>query len=134
MIKSRAPCRQTPRRWLRVTAGLLILGLAMFFAALQLLAGIWKGPTYKCLVEGPSSPLGEVSERSGIVTGSASFWPLGRECEWARADGAGTVTSYSGSWLETLVAVGMGAAGLALVFAPASSRGRTHGIARRSSR
>ena len=52
--------------------------------------------TNTCQQEGPSSPLAVVSE-GDIVTRSLSWWPLGRACEWQRADGNGTVTTYSGS-------------------------------------
>lgn len=55
---------------------------------------------YKCAVEGPDSPLAEVSERSGIVHGWFSLWPLGRACDWVRADGRGWVTALPG-WADT---------------------------------
>jgi hypothetical protein len=67
------------------------------------------GLEYKCLVEGPrptEPPLAVVSEASGIVEGSFTLWPVGRQCEWDRADGLGTVTANSGAWGTTAFAGG----------------------------
>lgn len=64
------------------------------------------GLDYACYVEGPFSPLAEVSERPDVVSGSFSWWPLGRNCTWAAADGAGTVLAVSG-WGNTVVFAAM---------------------------
>ena len=89
---------------LLIVGGLLAVSV---FGFTTFVAG-YKGIQYRCLVEGPSSPLAEVSERSGIVQGHLSLWPLGRSCEWARADGKGTVMAYP-SWTNTFI-VGSGLA------------------------
>jgi hypothetical protein len=96
-----------------------VLGMALVFGGAQLVAAAWQGVTYRCLVDGPTSPLAEVSERAGVVSGSASVWPLGRACEWARADRTGTVTTHSGSRSVTVITFAIGAVGLGLVVAPA---------------
>ena len=96
--------------------------MALLFGGVQLVAAAWQGATYRCLVDGPTSRLAEVSERAGVVSGSASVWPLGRECEWALADETGTVTTHSGSWSVTLITFAIGAGGLTLVVAPAVAR------------
>ncbi|MGO4103969.1 hypothetical protein AB4Y63_08450 [Leifsonia sp. YAF41] len=86
-------------------AGLLTaLGITFF----SFVAAVYQGADYKCLVDGPHSPLAEISERPGIVTGNFTAWPMGRECTWLRADGVGTVTVDSGNWVATgLAASGM---------------------------
>ncbi|GAA3878059.1 hypothetical protein GCM10022381_20610 [Leifsonia kafniensis] len=75
--------------------------VALGITFLSYVPAMYKGADYKCMVEGPRSPLAEISERPGIVTGSFSLWPLGRECTWLRADGAGTVAVDSGNWVAT---------------------------------
>jgi hypothetical protein len=84
------------------------------------------GMEYNCLVSGPvptEPPLAVVSEAPGIVEGSFSVWPLGRQCEWDRADGRGTVVANSGAWGSTAFAAGSGllsliGAGLMLASSP----------------
>lgn len=84
------------------------------------------GMEYNCMVSGPvptEPPLAVVSEASGIVEGSFSVWPLGRQCEWDRADGRGTVVANSGAWGSTAFAAGAGllsliGAGLVLASSP----------------
>lgn len=113
-----------PRRRLRRGMGVAILLAALTSGGAQLAGGTWQGPTYRCLVDGPSSPLAEVSERSGIVTGSAAAWPLGRACEWAGADGADSGTTHSGSRSSTALTYAAGAAGLGVLTAARLPAGR----------
>jgi hypothetical protein len=90
----------------------LFLGLAIY--CLWFVASTYQGLDYKCLVEGPYSPLAVVSEASGIVTGRFGHWPLGRECEWLRADGAGTIVAQSNNWtgsVELLASTGIALSG-----------------------
>jgi hypothetical protein len=101
--------------------------VALGITVLSYIPAVYKGADYKCLVEGPRSPLAEISERPGIVTGGFSLWPLGRECTWRRADGAGTVGADSGNW----VATGFAASALVLALvggglAASSPRVRSH--------
>ena len=93
---------------------LIVLGLlaAVTGAAFSYATGVAKGADHGCLVEGPYSPLADVSERSDIVAGSFSIWPPGRSCAWDRADGTGTVVAWPG-WGETVFVVG--ALGLSVV-------------------
>ncbi|ROP50168.1 MULTISPECIES: hypothetical protein [unclassified Rathayibacter] len=108
----------------RIVWGSFLLVVGLLFGAGQIWVSQYQGATYKCMVDGPFSPDAEVSERSGIVVGSAALWPLGRACAWARADGEGTVTTYSGRWPRTLAALGLTLGGLALAVAPAKRRGQ----------
>ncbi|PPF55982.1 hypothetical protein C5C13_11595 [Clavibacter michiganensis] len=87
--------------------GMLLLVTGLLVGAAQIGMSTYQGVTYKCLVDGPFSSQAEVSEGSDVVEGSVAWWPLGRACEWARADGAGTVTVYSGSWALTFIALGL---------------------------
>ncbi|MCU1408175.1 MAG: hypothetical protein JWM23_255 [Microbacteriaceae bacterium] len=84
-----------------LTAGTVV---ALGVVLLSYVPAMYHGADYKCLVEGPFSAQAEISERPGIATGRFSFWPLGRECEWARADGRGTVVVNSGNWSATGIA------------------------------
>ncbi|POH68387.1 hypothetical protein C3B59_06440 [Cryobacterium zongtaii] len=95
-----------------IAAGLCLAAIATSGAYLVAVHG---GLDYACAVEGPFSPLAELSERAGVVTGSFSWWPLGRSCTWAAA-GGGTVLATSG-WSHTvlvLASLGLAAAGIAL--------------------
>jgi hypothetical protein len=105
------------RRW-----GLLLLaiGLTMGLATLGISFAVasYQGLDYKCIVEGPFSPVAAIGEASGVVTGQFGLWPLGRECEWLRADGEGTVVANSGDWTGTFaigVSVGIVVAGMLLI-------------------
>ncbi len=111
-------------RWARIALGSSLVVVGLLFGMGQVGVGMYQGATYKCIVEGPFSPDAEVSERSDVVGGSAALWPLGRACEWARADGAGTVTTHSGRWPLTLAALGLTIGGLTLAALPAT-RGQT---------
>ena len=102
--------------------GMLLLVTGFLVGAAQIGMSIYQGVTYKCLVDGPFSSQAEVSERSGVVEGSVASWPLGRACEWARADGAGTVTVYSGSWALTFIASGLMLGGLVFAVTPVTPR------------
>jgi hypothetical protein len=109
-----------------IAFGLIAVILGLLLAAGQLAAGNYKGSTFKCLVEGPSSELAEVSERAGVVTGDPTMWPLSRACEWDRADGAGTITTYSGNWPGTFIALGLLVGGITLAgLAPLGPQRRT---------
>jgi hypothetical protein len=57
------------RQHVFVVLGLAVALVGLLLAGGQLVAANYKGPTFKCLVEGPSSSLAEVSEGSDIVTG-----------------------------------------------------------------
>lgn len=109
--------------------GLLICATGAFVALgitfLSYVPAMYKGADYKCLVEGPSSPLAEISERPGLVTGSFSLWPLGRECTWRRADGTGTVSVNSGNWAATGFAASAALLSLAGAGLAASARRRS---------
>lgn len=88
--------KRSQRRGLR--AALTIVGvLVLAFGLYSGLVIIGSATTNTCQQEGPSSALALVSENSDVVQQGLSWWPLGRACEWARADGNGTVTTYSGS-------------------------------------
>ncbi|MFF1574263.1 hypothetical protein ACFVWR_16085 [Leifsonia sp. NPDC058292] len=68
-----------------------------------------------CFQEGPWSPLARISGSGTTATQSLSFLPLGRQCDWRRADGKGTVSTYSGNWAETSLtysALAVGFAGI----------------------
>lgn len=93
------------RHRLLISSGLFIAFIGLFLAAGQFVPANYKGSTFKCWVEGPSSSEAEISERAGVVTGYPTILPLGRACQWDRADGDGTITTYSGSWAGTSVAV-----------------------------
>jgi hypothetical protein len=115
----------------RLGLGLCAAGafVALGITFLVYVPAMYQGADYKCLVEGPNSPLAEISERPGLVTGSFSLWPLGRDCTWQRADGMGTVTVDSGNWVATGFAAS--AALLALVGAGlAAAPGRAGAPAR----
>jgi len=105
-----------------IVLGSMFLAAGLLLGAVQIGASVHQGATYKCIVDGPASPDAEVSERSDVVEGSAALWPLGRACEWARADGAGTVTTYSGNWPFTLAALGLALSGITVASLPATRR------------
>src|SRR5690554_842110 len=101
--------RRVARR--RLGYGMLFAGAAVSvgLVASSALVASHGGHDYKCMVEGPvptEPPLAVVSEASGIVEGSFTLWPIGRQCEWDRADGNGTVTANSGAWGTTAFAGG----------------------------
>lgn len=92
------------------------LGAAAVVTAGAYLVAVHGGLDYACYVEGPFSPLAEVSERAGVVSGNFSWWPLGRSCTWAAASGTGTVLATSG-WGNTVfvaVSLAVAVAGIAL--------------------
>lgn len=106
----------------RIVLASLPLATGLLLGAGQIGASVYQGATYRCIVDGPASPGAEVSERSYVVEGSAALAPLGRACEWTRADGAGTVTTYSGNWLSTLAALGLTLGGITFAILPATRR------------
>jgi hypothetical protein len=84
---------------------LIVVGViaALCVVALAWLAATYGGLDYKCLVEGPrrvSAPFAVTSE-AVRVHGSFSWWPLGRACNWQRADGQGFVLAGPG-WITTI--------------------------------
>jgi hypothetical protein len=87
--------------------GLFTLGAFMVLMVITFahLIATYHGLEYGCLVDGPRSTLAIISEAPGIVEGRFSYWPLGRECEWVRADGNGTVVARPESWTGTLALV-----------------------------
>ena len=92
------------------------LGAAVVVTAGAYLVAVHGGLDYACAVEGPFSPLAEMSERADIVSGSFSWWPLGRNCTWAAASGTGTVLATS-DWGHTVflaVSLGVAAVGIGL--------------------
>ena len=102
----------------RFGTGLIVAGLgaAALVTAGAYLVAMHGGLDYACSVEGPFSPLAEVSERAGVVSGGFSLWPLGRSCTWPAAGGSGTVLASSGWGNTVFVAalLGVAAAGVAL--------------------
>ncbi|WP_085367778.1 hypothetical protein [Leifsonia sp. NCR5] len=87
---------RSQRRGLRAAftvAGALMVAYGLY-AGFSMIAS---ATTNTCRQEGPSSPLAVISEGGDVVNQSLSGWPLGRACEWRRADGSGTVTTHSGS-------------------------------------
>lgn len=102
------------RRSTFIVLGLVIAFLGLLLGLGQLALGNYQGSTYKCLVEGPFASLAEVSERADVVIGRPSVLPLGRSCEWKRADGNGTITTYSGSWPHTVATSVLVVGGIAL--------------------
>ncbi|WP_104163997.1 hypothetical protein [Cryobacterium sp. N22] len=99
------------------------LGAAALVTAGAYLVAVHGGLGYACSVEGPFSPLGAVSERAGVVSGSFSWWPLGRTCTWDAASGSGTVLATSG-WGNTVfvaVLLGVAAAGIGLRTRPTAA-------------
>ena len=105
-----------------IVLGSFLLATGLLLGAGQIGADVYQGATYKCIVDGPASPNPEVSERSDVVEGSAALWPLGRACEWARADGAGTVTTYSGNWPSMLAALGLAIGGITVAILTVTRR------------
>lgn len=92
------------------------LGAAALVTAGAYLVAVHGGLDYACYVEGPFSPLAELSERAGVVSGSFSWWPLGRSCTWAAASGTGTVLATAG-WAHTalvMASLAVAAAGIVL--------------------
>jgi hypothetical protein len=91
-------------RRLRWGASLLVLGgfLALIIYGCAYMFAGYQGLDYNCIVAGPFSPLA-VKYEAATATGHFGHWPLGRECEWGRADGAGTVIARSDNWTGTLV-------------------------------
>ena len=89
----------------RTGIALTTIGL---LAAIGVFGFVWLAAThggldYKCIVEGPrreSAPFAVVSE-AVQVHGYFSSWPLGRACDWERADGKGFVTASPG-WAGTI--------------------------------
>jgi len=85
---------------------LILLGIsaALGVVAFTWLAASYGGLDHKCIVDGPrrdSAPFALVSE-AVRVHGYFSWWPLGRTCDWERADGQGFVTAGPG-WTNTIV-------------------------------
>lgn len=86
-----------------ITVGVVGLLLVVGFTSVS---AWYQGFDYKCLVEGPfrsSPPFALVSE-AVEVRGYFSVWPLGRACDWQRADGAGFVTAGP-DWIATGAAI-----------------------------
>ena len=84
---------------------LIVVGViaALCVVALARRSATHGGLDYKCLVEGPrqvSAPFMVTSE-AVRVHGSFSWWPLGRACNWQRADDQGFVTANP-VWTTTI--------------------------------
>ena len=82
----------------------VLAGVCVF--ALAWLSATYGGLDYKCLVEGPrrvSAPFAVTSE-AVRVHGTFSWWPLGRACNWQRADGQGFVIAGPG-WSTTVTSL-----------------------------
>lgn len=84
---------------------LIVVGVAgmIWILAVGGAAAQYGGLEYRCMVEGPfpsSSPLALATE-VGPERAYLSLWPFGRACDWARADGQGVVTAFSG-WSQTV--------------------------------
>jgi hypothetical protein len=84
---------------------LIVVGViaALCVVALAWLSATYGRTDYKCLVEGPRrvSVLFAVTSEAVRVHGSFSWRPLGRACNWQRADGQGFVMAGPG-WTITI--------------------------------
>jgi hypothetical protein len=90
----------------RIGTSLLVVGViaALGVVGFAWLVATYGGLDYKCIVEGPhweSAPFALASE-AARVRGHFSSWPLGRACDWERADGRGFVTAGPG-WTSTIM-------------------------------
>ncbi len=90
------PAAEERRRILRAVS-LCTLGLGLLAVAASYVLASYQGVDYKCITSGPFHPGAVVSE-GDIVVGGFSWWPLGRSCEWDRADGNGRLSAQSGSF------------------------------------
>jgi hypothetical protein len=90
-------------RW-GLTLIVLGLGLALIVYTCAFMLATYQGLDYKCTVDGPRSPLAEVTE-APVVTGEFIHWPLGRQCTAPRADGTGVVVTRSADWTGTILLV-----------------------------
>lgn len=98
MTRRRSPARMAVGLTFTIFGSVAALGVYAF----AWLAASYGGLQYKCLVEGPfreSAPFALVSE-AVEVRGYVSSWPLGRACDWERADELGFVTALPG-WSAT---------------------------------
>ena len=97
-----------------IGAGLVLAVLIL--AGAHLLAN-YQGASYKCSVVGPRSAAAALDSEP---IGRFSYWTLGRECEWPRADGDGTVVATNGaegSLLLLAVMPAVASGGLAMAMA-----------------
>lgn len=100
--------------------------MLLLVGAASALMVVGSATTNTCMQEGPHSPLAVISESGDTVTQSLSWWPLGRACEWKRADGHGTVITFSSTDASTAATYGAMAAGAALLIgAVRTGRART---------
>jgi hypothetical protein len=116
---------------------MIAVGVVGLIASVTLtgLAASYQGFDYKCLVEGPfreSPPFVLISE-AAEVRGYFSIWPLGRACEWERADGLGFITAGP-SWVPTLIALAfLALAGIGRTALTIDARRRVRAAAEESS-
>ena len=115
--------RSRRRRWgaIAFVGGITV---AFFIYVIVYFGATYQGLDSRCFISGPRSPLAQVSEVPS-VEGNFSHWPLGRECEWRRADGGGTVIARSEGWPETiavLLSASVALAGLGLMTSAAVRR------------
>lgn len=115
---------------------LIVVGViaAVGVVAVAWLSATYGGLDYKCVVEGPrrtAAPFALASE-AVRVSGSFSFWPLGRACDWQRADGQGFVTAGPG-WTTTIIfLVGVGIASIGGLLLAVGSAGTRSAAAKRA--
>ncbi|RFA06883.1 hypothetical protein B7R21_17940 [Subtercola boreus] len=95
----------------------VLIGLSL--AGMQLMIANDRGSTYKCIIEGPRPSL---AAHPDVVTGSVSYWPLGRTCYWASAAGDETIATYAGNWPVTFIMGGFLVGAVVL----AGAKGTTH--------
>ena len=88
-----------------VGRGIAAVGAVFAAACVSLtgLAAFHEGVQHGCLVEGPfrDSPPYPLLSEAVEVRGYFSWLPLGRACEWERADGAGFITALP-DWSATV--------------------------------
>ena len=119
--------RRGVRAYVSVGAVLLLYGLS------TILFVVGAANKATCGEEGPWSPIALVSERSDAVHEQLSWWPLGRQCDWKRADGHGTVTTNSGNLASSSTAYGSLALGLTALWLGIKAEG-SRGASRDSNR
>jgi hypothetical protein len=91
-------------RW----AGLAIVAAAVVLlvspVAVKIVAAGFPHATTACLSEGPYSPTAD-GYAPGLVDGTITVFPPGRDCEWLDSEGGGVTVTRTGNWSATLLAL-----------------------------